>query len=464
MATPLRTRNAAVTCKIEGTPGTFDAPNTTTDGILVERPTIRYDVQETQTDEVTGSLDPEAPIIGGTQCQIDFGFYLKGSGTPGVAPEWGKIARACGLAETVTLNTLSGTTFALTDADTIADSGSGMAALTVGTYVHVTTAGGQIGEGVVTASAAGSIDIARLDSGAAFVAEAAGSTWSIRYGIAGVAATAGSTTGFTAQSPWGNTLNLYRGMPVLLSGNPATPEFVIASAYSAARLAAITKTMGVALSTSTIVSIPPNVRYQPISTGIPTASLEVYMDGKRRRFRGCCGNLRFEMTAGGAWKAMASMRGLFESQTDTAMITPTYNATRPPIWRGSRFAFDRVTGGLRMMSVDLGNQMQFPADPNDAEGFTYPLIVRRQVGMTADPYETLVATRDLFAKLRSSTDVMVDAQIKGNAGINPGQRMALTIPTATIRRNDPSQDGELATEALEAFCKGADSGFQMVAW
>lgn len=461
---PLRTRNAAVTFKIEGTPGTFDAPNTTTDGILVERPTIRYDVQETQTDEVTGSLDPEAPIIGGTQCQIDFSFYLKGSGTPGVAPEWGKIARACGLAETVTLTTLSASTFALTNATTITDSANGLAALTVGSHLHLTTQNGQVGEAIVTASAAGSLTISRLDSGAAFVAETAAATWVIRYGIAGVAATAGSATGFTAQAPWAATLNLYRGMPVLLSTNPATPEFVIANAYSAARLAAITKTMSPVLDNTTKVSIPPNVRYQPTSSSIPTGSLEVYMDGLRRRFRGCCGNLRFEMTAGGAWKAMASLRGLFESKTDTAMIAPSYNGTRPPIWRASRFAFDRVTAGLRTMSLDLGNQMQMPGDPNDAEGFTYPLITRRQVGITADPYETLVATRDLLAKMRASTDVMVDAQLKGNAGINPGQRMALTVPTATIRRADPSQDGDLATESIEAFCKGADSGFMLVAW
>jgi hypothetical protein len=460
----LRTRNAAVISKIQSVAGTFDAPNTTTDGLLVERPTFRPTTKNTQTNEVTGSLDPRAPIIGGMQIQIDFSFYVKGSGTPGVAPEWGDIAKACGLDEVITLNTISGSTFALTNATTLTDSANGLAGLTVGSYLHLTTQNGQVGEAVVTASAAGSLTISRLDSGAAFVAETAAATWTIRYGVAAVAATAGSATGFTAQAPWAATLNLYRGMPVLLSTNPAVPEFVVASAYSAARVAAITKTMSPALDNTTKVSIPPNVRYQPKSTSLPSVSMAWYLDGLLWRFRDCVGTMRFEIQSGGAIKAMVTMQGCFESKTDAAVVTPSYDGTRPGIWRNSRFAFDRVTCGLSNMTIDLANQVEFPDNPNNAEGYDPPQITARQVQVTADPYMTVVATRDLFSKLRASTSVMVDAQVKGNAGANPGQRLGVTIPTVVITRDDPAENGGFSTEAFEGFCDGQDSGFMLAAW
>ena len=443
----LRTRNAAVTCKIESTPGVFSAPNTTTDGVLIERPRIMYGTQNTQTDEVTGSLDPEAPIVGGMQCTIDFPFYIKGGVTPGVAPEWGKIARICGWGEVATLQTISGTGIALGDAVTITDSGNGLAALTVGTVAHLTTPLGQTGEFVVTASAAGSLTIARTDGGT-FVAETAGATFTIRYGVAAATATAGTTISFTGAAPMAATANLYRGMPVLLSGNPATPEYVVINAYSAARLAEITKLMGSALTTSTKASIPANVRYQPTSSSIPAGSIEVYMDGIRRRFRGCRGSLRLEAMAGGAWKGTVSLRGLFESRTDTAMITPTYDATRPGIWRASRFAIDRATCGLRQLGLNVEGQIEFPGNPNDTEGFDPPEITARSgVTVTGNPYETLVATRDLLSKLRAGTDILVDAQMKGNTAANPGQRLALTVPTARITRDDPDSDGNLAVES-----------------
>lgn len=460
----LRTRFAAVTAKIESTPGTFDAPSGSTDGILVERPTYRLDPQNTQTEEVTGSLDPSAPIVGGMQCQIDFSFYVKGSGTPGVAPNFGKILKACGLAETVTLNTISGTGIAVADSNTITDSGNGFGPLTVGTVIYISgfSTAANNGEFIVTVTAAGSIDVTKLDGSApGLTAEAAGATISIRYGVAAVAATAGITTGFTAQSPWAGTLQLYRGMPVWLSGNPATPDLTVINDYTAARVARIVKTMGSALTTSTKVSIPANVRYQPTSASLPKASLEVYLDGLRWRFQGCVGTARLECAAGGPWKVTVSMRGLFVTKTDTAVATPTYDGTRPGIWRASRFAIDRVTAGLRNYSLDMQNAIEFAGNPNATEGFDSPDIVARNIMMRADPYTTLVATRDLFDKVRTSTNVMVDAALLGNSGVTAGNRAHLLNPDVALLRDDPGNDGNFSTEAIEGFCNGADAGFML---
>lgn len=460
----LRTRNAALTLKIESTPGTFDAPSTTTEGILVERPTLRANNNLINTDEVTGSLDGRGPIVGGQQFSIDFSLYLKGGGTPGVAPEWGKIARICGLAETATLQTLAAATYALTDATTLTDSGSGLAALTVGTVFHLTTAGGQSGECRVATSAAGTITFTRLDTGTAFVAETAAATWTIRYGVVGTLATAGTTSGFTAQAPFAATLSLYRGMPLLLSVNPVTPEFTLINDYTAARVGRIVKTMGAALDNTTRLSIPANVRYQPTSSSIPAGSLEVYMDGVRWRFTGVRGTMRVEATAGGVWRANVSLQGLFVTKTDAAVPTPTYDGTRPGIWRSSRFGIDRSTIALRNFGFDLGNRLEFPGDPNLQEGFASPEIVSREITAQANPYLTVVATRDYLDTLREATDVLVDASVLGNAGASPGNRLGFVAPTATLTAADPGADGGFVTEQLGMFLKGQDAGFMLSLW
>lgn len=104
----LRARNGAVLAKIESVEGVAETLSGSTDAVLVENPTISFNPQQTQTNEVTGSLDNRGPIPGGLQATASFDVYLKGSGTAGTAPEWGKLLRALGWAEVITASALPG--------------------------------------------------------------------------------------------------------------------------------------------------------------------------------------------------------------------------------------------------------------------------------------------------------------------------------------------------------------------
>src|SRR5690606_34267309 len=182
MAT-LRTRNGALLLKQESVPGTYEAPDPATDGILVEAPTINPTTQNVETDEVQGSLDSTAPIVGGMQVTIGGSFYLKGPGVPGEYPEWDLLMRIAGMAATQTRTDITGVTFSVTGASAeIADSGDGLAALTVGTVIHVSGFANEAnnGEFIVTTSAAGAIVVARLTGATAMVDEAAGENVTLR--------------------------------------------------------------------------------------------------------------------------------------------------------------------------------------------------------------------------------------------------------------------------------------------
>lgn len=98
----ISTREQAIYAKIESTPGTYDAPagsdaievanlkvNPAENLRWIERPIIR------------ASLNPQQGLYGGALMGFEFDVELKGSGTAGTAPRWGRLALGCGMQETV---------------------------------------------------------------------------------------------------------------------------------------------------------------------------------------------------------------------------------------------------------------------------------------------------------------------------------------------------------------------------
>jgi hypothetical protein len=458
----MRWRNAAFLTKPEVSEGVFLSPSAVTDGVLVEAPEVDLSPQNVETDEVTGSLDGRGPIIGGLQCRMSFRAYLKGSGTPGLAPEIADILKACGLAETVMSTDITATTISVTGTNTIADSGAGLAACTIGTPIYLIDPVnvGNNTELMVTASAAGSLTVTNLDGSAPGLTNfAAGPSISIRRGLAAVIAAAGAAAQLTAVAPWAATAGHYNNLPAWLSTNPAVPALAGIYDYSAARIAKLADTFSPILGATTKVGIPANVLYKPQSGVIPSNSCELYVDGVVWRFAGMRGDLSLTMNAAGASWLDVNMTGMFQAHVDAAVPTPTYDATRPGTWRDSRMSLNSVQGALRSLTMQLGNRMAYPSDPNSQEGFTSPQILGRRISGTIDPYKTLAGQRDLFGSFRAGTQMPLHARVLGGAGRVAGNRIALTIPNARYEAYKPTNDQGMATEQLGFFADGQDAGF-----
>ncbi len=60
----MRSRRGTIFAKVETTEG-VDAVPTSANAMLVENPRVTFDPGLVQTNELTGSLDPRAPIVGG---------------------------------------------------------------------------------------------------------------------------------------------------------------------------------------------------------------------------------------------------------------------------------------------------------------------------------------------------------------------------------------------------------------
>ncbi len=99
----VRMKFAAVAAKIEVTPGVDSIGGTpaAADWIASEME-VQFDPTIIELPELTGSLDKATSVVGGLKPRLRLRMPLRGSGTAGTAPDFGKLMRCSTFAELVT--------------------------------------------------------------------------------------------------------------------------------------------------------------------------------------------------------------------------------------------------------------------------------------------------------------------------------------------------------------------------
>lgn len=380
----LRRRGISIATKTETTSGTDAwggaAPNAATDFIRADAD-VSYEQTQIADPSLTGSLDSLPPIIGGTKVRLTLTIPMRGSGTAGVAPRWGRLMAACAYQEQVTASPIAA------------------AAATAGTQQTVTLG-----------------------------------------------------TGFAA------TAQAYRGMPITLSGNPATPDTTLVADYTAGKVATVTQKFATALSTSTMTAIPANVLYKPITdpTLVQTVSVMIFMDGIAWLVTGCVGSWSIDMTAAGLWNLKFTMTGVYN--VPVAATAPTgivYDAAtfQPPIWRSGEARIGGDLARVSRMSVDCGNTLFEPENPEASEGYDASVITARAAKGTADPLMSVTSTIARVQALRQGATQTLSAV----CGTVAGNSFGIVAPAIQYTGFSPQNRSELMAENLPFGCIGQDS-------
>lgn len=273
------------------------------------------------------------------------------------------------------------------------------------------------------------------------------------------AAAAGTATTLTLGASAAATAQLYRGMPLNLAVNPASGLSFIAD-YTAAKLATLADSFAPALDATTTWQIPVNVLYKPASASIPSGTFNLFIDGLKYVMAGARGDFTLAAPSGGPGRLSFTFRGMFVSKSDAAVPAATYDATRPPIFKGGRMLIDRGQAAVASFSFANGNSLAYPPNPNAAEGFDPSVITERAMTGSLDPLATLVATRDILAAMRAGTEQVVHARW----GSVAGNRVGFTIPKALYTGNDPGDRDGLLTEETAFACIGQDAGAFLAFW
>jgi hypothetical protein len=100
------TREQAIFAKVEAVSGTAETL-TGSHAVQVQglQPNVAEDARMIEREIIRSSFNPEQAVYGGSLIGFQFDVELKGSGTVDVAPRYGALLRACGMAETITAAT-----------------------------------------------------------------------------------------------------------------------------------------------------------------------------------------------------------------------------------------------------------------------------------------------------------------------------------------------------------------------
>jgi hypothetical protein len=274
------------------------------------------------------------------------------------------------------------------------------------------------------------------------------------------AATAGSATTATLASPFAATAELYRGMPITLSGNPATPVTTTVTDYTVGRVATLGYTFSPVLSSSTLAQIPANVLYAPTSApaSMKSATVYCYMDGILWKVLGCVGNWAVDMTTGGTATIRFTMTGVYSAPTATS--TPTgivFDAAQPPVFRSG---ICRLSGSLARTSrvtFDSGNTLYEPEDPEASEGFDPSVITVRKSKGTMDPLMDSVNTVLRMAAFKAGATQSANVVL----GTVAGNMVSITAPSVAYTSLTPQNRSEAYAESINFDCNGVDTSLYL---
>lgn len=99
---PRKSTNTVILAKIETTYGTDATPTGAADALLISEPSHQYQFNNVDRNNVRAFMGANEQLAGTRSVTVAFKVEISGSGTAGTAPAWGKLLRACGMAEVVT--------------------------------------------------------------------------------------------------------------------------------------------------------------------------------------------------------------------------------------------------------------------------------------------------------------------------------------------------------------------------
>jgi hypothetical protein len=279
------------------------------------------------------------------------------------------------------------------------------------------------------------------------------------------AAASGTTTTVTAAAPFAATADLYRGMPLLVTGDQTTTTGILD--YTVGRVITFGETRA-ALTTSSLLQIPINYRYSPTSdeSNYKTATLYFYSDGWLQIFTGCSGTWSLELTTGGIGYITFELRGQYVTPSATAMpsgaasAAVTRTAVAPPRFVSGKMQLNKQLAQVNTLSVAANVTTILPDDPESAEGYGPALSTDRAPGGSMNPYVDTTKNLAIMNAFRLGTSMNLMAQL----GSTAGNRFIVMAPAARATGVKVSMRDGAAANDIQFQCDGADVGLFIAAF
>lgn len=182
-----------------------------------------------------------------------------------------------------------------------------------------------------------------------------------------------------------------------------------------------------------------SVTYKPVSSAIESCTIYFYEDGQLYKMTGCRGTFSGNLTTGQAGKLNFTLTGHFVEETDTALVSPSYDSTVSPVVISAGFTVDSYSAIINALTFDIGATVATPPNINAADGYGEITITGRDVTGSFDPEKVSKTTYDFITKWQNGS---VMSLTTGVIGAIAGNKYQISMPGISYRDVSPGdRDG-----------------------
>lgn len=152
------------------------------------------------------------------------------------------------------------------------------------------------------------------------------------------------------------------------------------------------------------------------SSGWTGVTLYIYMDGLLHQVHGGVGTWELMLVSGETPKIKWSINGKYETPTDSAIATPTYNTTVPVVCKGLTATLDSESLIAESITLRANNTVSERPALTDATGIEGYQITDRNPDGELNPETVLLATKNWYTKYEADTVQALSVVIGSTAG------------------------------------------------
>ena len=222
-------------------------------------------------------------------------------------------------------------------------------------------------------------------------------------------------------------------------------------------------TSGATATTSGTPAADKGFEYRPTSDDIESGTVGLYEDGLKKMIHGARGNLTLEATVGEPVFLGFDFSGVYNAETDAALLSPTYESTIPKAFLnvGATVLSDSAAC-FTALNIEMANEIVARECANNAKGILSYLITGRAPTASVNPEKALVADTDVYGQLIAGTTGRLYAELSGAAG----EKITIASPrvvNADVGKSDRSglQVADLTLELIAATVSAGDDELQI---
>ncbi len=175
-------------------------------------------------------------------------------------------------------------------------------------------------------------------------------------------------------------------------------------------------------------------------SNVKTITIASYQAGRRKMLTGAMGTFTMTFPSGKPAFIEWTFTGIWNTPTDTAILSPTYPTVIPPRFASSTFTVGGSNPGcIEQITIDAGNNVIARPCPTTASGIESGLVTDRNVVGQMNPESKLVAGDDVYGDFLSSAESVLSIVLADSAD-------TITFAAPKLQYNVPQEGDREGTE------------------